>query len=71
MSHVLDVAPGSSDVASAGTSSAFNVGIGAGAALGALALAVASVRSTALIGGLLTLTALALVLVEPRLARRR
>jgi MFS transporter, DHA1 family, inner membrane transport protein len=67
--RVLDVAPGSSDLASAGTSSAFNVGIGGGAALGAVVLPLWGVRSTALVGGALTAGALALLLAEPRLAR--
>jgi DHA1 family inner membrane transport protein len=69
--RVLDVAPGSSDVASAGTSSAFNVGIGGGAALGALVLHAGSVRGTALVGGLITAAALGVLLAEPRLARAR
>jgi DHA1 family inner membrane transport protein len=67
--RVLDIAPGSSDVASAGTSSAFNVGIGGGAALGALVLHAGSVRGTALVGCALTSIALALLLSERRLLR--
>jgi DHA1 family inner membrane transport protein len=70
-SYVLDVAPGSSDVASAGTSSAFNVGIGGGAALGALAVHLGTVRGTALMGALTTSVALGVLLAEPRLARMR
>jgi DHA1 family inner membrane transport protein len=70
-SYVLDVAPGSSDVASAGTSSAFNVGIGGGAALGALAVHAGSVRATAAIGACTTAIALGILLVEPRLERVR
>jgi DHA1 family inner membrane transport protein len=70
-SHVLDVAPGSSDVASAGTSSAFNVGIGGGAALGALAVHGGSLRATPLIGACTTAIALGIVLAEPRLLRVR
>jgi predicted MFS family arabinose efflux permease len=70
-SYVLDVAPGSSDVASAGTSSAFNVGIGGGAALGALAVHLGTVRGTALMGALTTSFALGVLLAEPRLARMR
>jgi DHA1 family inner membrane transport protein len=69
-SYVLDVAPGSSDVASAGTSSAFNVGIGGGAALGALAVHAGSVRSTGAIGGCITAVALVLLLVQERVLRR-
>jgi DHA1 family inner membrane transport protein len=70
-SYVLDVAPGSSDVASAGTSSAFNVGIGGGAALGALAVHLGTVRGTALMGACTTSVALGILLAEPRLARVR
>jgi predicted MFS family arabinose efflux permease len=70
-SYVLDVAPGSSDVASAGTSSAFNVGIGGGAALGALAVHVGSVRATALVGACITSLALGVLLAEGRLTRAR
>jgi predicted MFS family arabinose efflux permease len=70
-SHVLDVAPGSSDVASAGTSSAFNVGIGGGAALGALAVHAGSLRATPVIGACATAIALGILLAEPRLLRVR
>jgi DHA1 family inner membrane transport protein len=70
-SYVLDVAPGSSDVASAGTSSAFNVGIGGGAALGALAVHLGTVRGTALMGACTTSVALGILLAEPQLARMR
>ena len=70
-SRVLDIAPGSSDLASAGTSSAFNVGIGGGAALGALVLHGGSVRGTAIVGCALTSIALVLLLAENRLVRLR
>jgi DHA1 family inner membrane transport protein len=70
-SYVLDVAPGSSDVASAGTSSAFNVGIGGGAALGALAVHAGDLRATALVGALITSSALALLLAQDRLTAPR
>src|SRR4051794_2630107 len=56
--RLLVVAPGGSDMASAGTSTAFNVGITAGALLGGLLLPL-GVRSTALAGALLSLAALA------------
>jgi predicted MFS family arabinose efflux permease len=72
--RTLVVAPGRSDVASAGMSTAFNVGITAGALIGSLLLGTAGVRSTALVGAVLTLAALAVVLAEPLVAsaaRRR
>jgi DHA1 family inner membrane transport protein len=60
--RVLQVAPGNTDIASAGTSAAFNVGIGGGALLGGLLLPAFGVRSTALAGGLLACAALAVML---------
>jgi DHA1 family inner membrane transport protein len=66
--RVLDVAPGSSDVASAGTSSAFNVGIGGGAALGAALLPWTGTHSLALVGALLGAVALVALLAEERIA---
>ncbi|GAB3400498.1 MFS transporter [Flindersiella endophytica] len=68
--RVLQVAPGDSSVASAGTSTAFNVGITAGALLGSVLLPAFGARSTALAGGLLSLAALAVALLEPLVARR-
>lgn len=65
-SRVLQVAPGSLDLAAAGVSSAVNVGITAGAFLGGLLLPAWGVRSTVLVGGLLSLAALAVLLIEPR-----
>ena len=70
-SRVLTVAPGGSDVAAAGTSTAFNLGITGGALLGSILLPAAGVRSTALAGALLTLAAFAVVLAEPMLSGRR
>jgi MFS transporter, DHA1 family, inner membrane transport protein len=58
--RILQVAPGSVDLAVAGTSSAINVGITLGALVGSGLVATGSVRATALVGGLLTLAALAL-----------
>ena len=55
-------------------STAFNVGITAGALIGSLLLGTAGVRSTALVGAVLTLAAIAVVLAEPLVAsaaRRR
>jgi DHA1 family inner membrane transport protein len=63
--RVLEVAPGNSDLASAGNSAAFNVGIAGGAFLGGVALSHTGLRSTALVGGLLVVGALIVVLIEP------
>jgi DHA1 family inner membrane transport protein len=69
--RVLEVAPNRSDMAAAGTSTAFNVGITAGAFLGGILLPAAGVRSTALAGAALTVGALVVVLIEPSLSSRR
>jgi DHA1 family inner membrane transport protein len=69
--RVLEVAPKSSDLAAAGTSTAFNTGITLGAFVGSLLLPILGVRATALAGLLFTLAALAVVLAEPHLATRR
>ncbi|MFI7552784.1 MFS transporter [Micromonospora sediminimaris] len=66
--RVLEVAPGRSDLAAAGNSAAFNVGIAGGSLLGALLLPGYGVRSTALAGGLLALAALVVLLAEPLIA---
>lgn len=60
--QIFHVAPGSSDVASAGSSAAFNLGIGSGALLGGLLLPDVGIRSTALVGGLLAAAAAAVLL---------
>jgi MFS transporter, DHA1 family, inner membrane transport protein len=62
--RVLQFAPGNTDIAAAGTSAAFNVGIGGGALVGGLLLPVAGVRSTALAGAALAAAALAVVFAE-------
>jgi DHA1 family L-arabinose/isopropyl-beta-D-thiogalactopyranoside export protein-like MFS transporter/DHA1 family inner membrane transport protein len=67
--RTLQVAPGSTDVAGAGSSTAFNVGIAAGSLLGGGLIQTAGVRSVALAGAVLAAAALALLLAEPRLAR--
>jgi MFS transporter, DHA1 family, inner membrane transport protein len=67
-SRVLQVAPGSADLAAAGASTAVNVGITAGAFIGSILLPGLGVRSTALVGGLLSLAALGVVLSEPLVA---
>jgi len=64
--RVLEVAPGRSDLAAAGVSTAVNVGISAGALVGGLLLSGYGVRSTALVGGLITALALALAILEQR-----
>ena len=50
---VLVCAPGSTDIATAWFSAFFNAGIAAGPLIGALALGIAGLRSTALAGALL------------------
>ncbi|MDP9416883.1 MAG: MFS transporter [Actinomycetota bacterium] len=61
----LQVAPASTDMASAGTSSAYNAGIASGAWLGGLLVAGPGVPATALAGAALVATALAVLLTEP------
>ncbi|MFI6826884.1 MFS transporter [Kribbella sp. NPDC050241] len=68
--RTLQVAPGSTDLASAGTSSAFNVGIAAGAFIGGGLVDGVGVRSVALVGALLAAAAVLTLLAEPVLARR-
>jgi MFS transporter, DHA1 family, inner membrane transport protein len=68
--RVMEVAPGSTDIASAGTSAAFNVGIGGGALIGGLTLDVFGARATAPAGALLAAGAVATLLAEPYIARR-
>ncbi|MEV4754962.1 MFS transporter [Micromonospora sp. NPDC049559] len=68
--RTLQIAPGSLDLASAGVSSAFNVGIAAGALLGGALVDQLGIRSVALAGGVLTALALAILLAEPWLPRR-
>ncbi|MBO3750665.1 MFS transporter [Streptosporangiaceae bacterium NEAU-GS5] len=60
--QVLRFAPGRRDLAAAGASTAVNAGITAGAFIGSLLLTGLGVRGTALIGGLLSLAALAFVI---------
>ncbi|MFI6792108.1 MFS transporter [Nonomuraea sp. NPDC050383] len=59
---MLHCAPGRTDIAFAANSGAYNAGIAAGAALGALLLPLAEVRGTFLAGGLLTIGSCAVVL---------
>jgi predicted MFS family arabinose efflux permease len=72
LNRTLQVAPGSTDLASAGTNVAFNIGIAAGALIGGGLLDSTGVRSVALVGGLLAVVALvAMTADEPVLAGRR
>lgn len=66
--RVLHVAPGSTDIASAGMSTAFNVGITGGALIGSHLLAGADLRNSALLAALISGVALISALAEPRLA---
>jgi DHA1 family L-arabinose/isopropyl-beta-D-thiogalactopyranoside export protein-like MFS transporter/DHA1 family inner membrane transport protein len=70
-SRTLQVAPGSTDLAGAGTNSAFNIGIAAGSLLGGALIGSTGTRSIALVGGLLAGSALAVLAAEPVLTRRR
>jgi DHA1 family L-arabinose/isopropyl-beta-D-thiogalactopyranoside export protein-like MFS transporter/DHA1 family inner membrane transport protein len=65
--RTMQVAPGSTDVASAATSSAFKLGIASGSLVGSVLIVNVGVRSVPLVGGLLTAGALAVVLTERRL----
>lgn len=67
-SRTLQLAPGSTDLASAGISTSFNVGIAGGSLLGGVLLPGQGPRPLALVGGLLTLVALAILAAD---ARRR
>lgn len=69
-SRTLLVAPMNTSLASAGTNSAYNLGIASGAFVGGLLIDNTSVRSVALVGGLLLALAALVVLSEPLLARR-
>lgn len=69
--RVLEVAPGSADLASSGASVAVNVGITVGALLGSVLLPVSGVRTTALAGGVLGLAAFVAVLCEPLVSSKR
>jgi DHA1 family L-arabinose/isopropyl-beta-D-thiogalactopyranoside export protein-like MFS transporter/DHA1 family inner membrane transport protein len=68
--RTLQVAPGSTDLASAAISSAFNIGIATGSFVGGLLLSTVGVRSVALVGGLLAAAALSIMLSDARMSRR-
>jgi MFS transporter, DHA1 family, inner membrane transport protein len=63
-SRVMEVAPGSVDLAAATISTAVNLGISAGALGGGLLLSAAGARSTVLVAGVVSGAALALALRE-------
>ncbi|MDF3148242.1 MULTISPECIES: MFS transporter [unclassified Streptomyces] len=65
-SRVIQVAPGRTETALAANSAAYNVGIAAGALLGGVLLPVIGVRGTFLVGGLLTVGALAVLIRQVR-----
>jgi hypothetical protein len=67
----LRAAPGSTDIASAGVSMGFNVGIAGGSLLGAALIDGTGVRGVALAGGLLAGAALVVALTDIRPAGRR
>ncbi|MGW3786582.1 MFS transporter [Micromonospora chokoriensis] len=64
--RMLHLAPGSTDMASAGVSTAFNAGICGGSLLGGALLSASGARPLALAGGSLMLVALALLAVDAR-----
>jgi DHA1 family inner membrane transport protein len=63
--RILHIAPGSVTMATAGASTAVNVGITTGALVGGLALPETGVRSIALIGGVFTLAGLGALAIRP------
>jgi predicted MFS family arabinose efflux permease len=63
-SRMLQLAPRSTDLASAGLSTMFNAGIAAGSLIGAALLPGPGPRLLALVGGLLTMAALGLLAVD-------
>ncbi|WP_169948650.1 MFS transporter [Microbispora sp. H11081] len=70
-SRALQVAPGSTDIASAGSGSAFNVGIAGGSLLGGALIDHSGVRNVTMAGALLTATALVALLCERWVAGAR
>jgi DHA1 family L-arabinose/isopropyl-beta-D-thiogalactopyranoside export protein-like MFS transporter/DHA1 family inner membrane transport protein len=67
----LQIAPRRTDIAAAGISSAYNLGIAGGSWVGGLVLTGFSVRATALTAALLVLASLVVAFAEPLIARRR
>lgn len=70
-SRILRIAPGSVDIASAGGSATFNIGIAGGSFVGGLLLTGPGLHVLPLFASALTALALALLLAEPRLTRRK
>ena len=68
--RMLQLAPGSTDLASAGTGTAFNIGIAAGSLLGGALLSGHGPRQVALVGALLTLAALTVLATDARVRPR-
>jgi multidrug resistance protein len=68
-SRMLQLAPGSTDFASAGVSTAFNCGIAGGSLIGGALLPGSGPRLLAIVGGLLALAALAILTVDARVGR--
>lgn len=62
--RVMESAPGDTDIASAWTSSAFNVGIAGGALLGGALLPLTGVRGTPLAGAAVAAAALAVIVLD-------
>lgn len=62
--QMLRFAPGRTEIALAVNSGAFNAGVAAGSLLGGMVLPAVDVRSTFLVGGVLTVAALAVLLTE-------
>lgn len=69
--RVLELAPGGTDLAGAATSTAFNVGITAGALTGSLLVSTTGLRSVALAGSVFSVIAFAVTLAEPLFSSRR
>ncbi|WP_285100475.1 MFS transporter [Promicromonospora sp. MEB111] len=67
----MQVAPGATESATAISSSVFNIGIGGGAALGALVVATVGIDTVPLVGAFFVLAALVVVAVDVRIAARR
>lgn len=68
--RVMQLAPSTTDMASAGLSVSFNFGLAAGSSLGAALLATSGVRLIPLAGGLLVGAALALLIGDEAIRRR-
>ncbi len=69
--RIIQVAPSTTDVASAGLSVAFNLGLASGSFLGAGLLAMSGARVIPLFGGLLTAAALTLLVFDETILKRR